>query len=85
MSDEEIEQRIQRMRDGGAQDTGSAFGRGRGQAPGGQIPPQMAERIRTASPEELEQIKERMRQFGMSDDRIEEIVNQVRESSGGGS
>jgi hypothetical protein len=43
----------------------------------------MADRIKTASPEELEQIKERMKQFGMSDERIDEIVKQVRGTDGG--
>jgi hypothetical protein len=54
-----------------------------GQATGSQIPPRMADRIKTASPEELERIKERMKQFGMSDDRIDEIIKQVREGNGG--
>ena len=52
------------------------------QAADGQIPPRMAERIKAASPEELEQIKERMKQFGMSDERIEEIIKQVRGNAG---
>jgi hypothetical protein len=42
----------------------------------------MAERIKNASPEELEQIKERMKQFGLSDDRITEIITQVRGEGG---
>jgi membrane fusion protein (multidrug efflux system) len=79
MSDEEIEQRLQQVREGG----GRAGGPGR--APGGGIPPQMAERIKNASPEELVQIKERMRQFGMSDERIDEIIKRVREGDGNGS
>ena len=84
MSDEEIEQRLQQIREGGGrgQGGGSRSG-GMGRAPGGEIPPQMAERIKNASPEELEQIKERMKQFGMSDERIEEIIQQVRGTDGG--
>jgi membrane fusion protein (multidrug efflux system) len=81
MSDEEIEQRLQQIREGGGQGQGRASGGGMGQATGGQIPPRMAERIKTASPEELEQIKERMKQFGLSDDRIAEIINQVRDTN----
>jgi hypothetical protein len=38
----------------------------------------MERRIRDASPEELEQIKQRMRSFGMSDERIDEIVRRIR-------
>ena len=38
----------------------------------------MAQRIKEASPEELEGIKERMRERGLSDERIEEIITQVR-------
>jgi hypothetical protein len=47
--------------------------------PGGEIPPFMAERIRNASPEELEQIRKRMKSFGMPDERIDEIIKKVRE------
>ena len=92
MSDEEIEQRIQQKREGGGPGAGpgqrrEGGGRGGGmrQAADGEIPPMMAQRIKEASPEELEQIKERMKQFGLSDDRIEEIVNQVRGNNGSGS
>ena len=38
----------------------------------------MAQRIKEASPEELEGIKERMKQFGMSNERIEEVIKQLR-------
>ncbi len=85
LSDEDIEKRIQQMRSG--------EGRGRGPGPGGQggrpggmgqgeggseIPPFMAQRIKDASPDELEKIKERMKQFGMSDERIDEVVKKIR-------
>jgi membrane fusion protein (multidrug efflux system) len=70
MSDDQIEQRLEQMRQRGAQ--------GGGAAPGGDIPPFMERRIRDASPEELEQIKQRMRSFGMSDERIDEIVRRIR-------
>lgn len=46
--------------------------------PGGGMPPQFVERLRTASPEELEKIKERMRQRGMSDEQIESLLRSVR-------
>jgi hypothetical protein len=82
MSDEEIEQRLQQMREGGGPPPGRGPGGGMGQAADGQIPPRMAERIKAATPEELEQIKERMKQFGMSDERIEEIVTQIRSEGG---
>ena len=77
LSDEEIEQRLQQIREGG----GSPGG-GKGSAAAGSIPPQMAERIKNASPEELEKIKQRMKQFGMSDGQIEEIVKRVRGEGG---
>jgi hypothetical protein len=85
MSDEEIEQRLQQMRDGGGpaagrgqRGGGGGRGGGMGQAAEGEIPPFMAQRIKEASPEELEGIKERMKERGLSDERIEEIIKQVR-------
>jgi len=72
MSDAEIEQRLKQRREGGGR------GAGMGAAAGGEIPPFMAQRIKEAPPEELEGIKERMKQFGLSDQRIEEIITQVR-------
>jgi membrane fusion protein (multidrug efflux system) len=85
LSEEEIEQRIQQMREGGPGRGGSGGGRAGGMAQGtdnGEIPPFMVERIKEASPEELERIKERMKQFGMSDERIEEVVTRIRGESG---
>ena len=81
MSDEEIGQRIQQMRQGGGQGGRRGQG-GMGKGEGGEIPPHMAQRIKEASPEELEGIKERMRQFGMSDERIEETITKLRGSKG---
>ena len=81
LSDEEIEERLQQIREGGG--PGPGRGAGMGQAGGGEIPPFMAERIKNASPEELEQIKQRMKQFGMSDDRIEEVIKKVRGEGSG--
>jgi membrane fusion protein (multidrug efflux system) len=83
MSNEEIEQRLQQIRKEGPPGSERGSEGGMGPAAGGQIPPRMAERIKAANPEELEQIKERMKQFGMSDDRIEEIIQQVRGTDGG--
>ena len=51
-------------------------------ASGGGIPPRMAQRNKEASPGELESIKERMKQFGLSDERINEIVKQIRGNNG---
>ena len=89
MSDEEIDQRIQQVRQGGGQggrrgQGGEAGGRpgGMGRGEGGEIPPMMAQRIKEASPEELEGIKERMRQFGMSDEHIEETITKLRGKGG---
>jgi hypothetical protein len=45
----------------------------------------MVQRIKDANPEELERIKERMKQFGMSDERINEVIKQVRGEGGNGS
>jgi hypothetical protein len=45
----------------------------------------MVERIKNASPEDLEQIKERMKQFGMSEERIDEVVKDIRGKGGAGS
>ncbi len=90
MSDEEIERRLQQRREGGGPgagrgqpDEGGGRGDGRGLAADGEIPPMMAQRIKEASPEELEQIKERMKQFGLSDERIEEVIKQIRRNGGG--
>ncbi len=92
MSDEEIEKRLQQMREGGGPGTsrrqrseGGGPGAGMGQAVGGEIPPFMAQRIKEASPDELDGIKERMKQFGLSDDRIKEIIKQVRGDDGSSS
>jgi len=92
MSEEEIDQRLQQMREGGGPPEGRGRGGegggrqgGMGGAEGGEIPPFMAQKIKEASPEELEGIKERMKQFGMSDERIDEIVTRLRGSDGDGS
>jgi membrane fusion protein (multidrug efflux system) len=88
-SDEEIEIRLQQMREAGGSSAGREprgqgrdRGPGMGQAAGGEIPPFMAQRIKEASREELEGIKERMKQFGLSDERIEEIITQIRGNNG---
>ena len=78
LSDEEIEERLQRASQGGDQ---RPQGGGAGQGGGG-LPPIMVERIRTASPEQLENIKTRMQQFGMSDERIDEIIKNIRDKNG---
>ena len=88
-SDEEIEIRLQQMREADGSSAGReprGQGRDRGpameQAAGGGIPPFMAQRIKEASREELEGIKQRMKQFGLSDERIEEIITQIRGNNG---
>ena len=45
---------------------------------GGGMPPQFVERIRNATPEELEKIKDRMRQRGMTDEQIDERLRSIR-------
>jgi RND family efflux transporter MFP subunit len=91
-SDEEIELRLQQMRDAGGSNAGrEQRGQGRDRGPGmeqtagGEVPPFMAQRIKGASREELEGIKQRMKQFGLSDERIEEIITQIRGDNGSGS
>jgi hypothetical protein len=85
LSDQEIEERIRQIQSGEASGRGGRMGGGTGQGGGGEIPPFMAQRIKEASPEELERIKERMKQFGLSDERIEEVVRNVRGTDGDGS
>ncbi len=78
LSDEQIEARLEQMREAG---TGAGAPRG-AQPPGSGaagLPPFMVQRIKDATPEELERIKERMKQFGMSDERINEVIASVRE------
>lgn len=86
LSEAEIEARIQQMRAGGGQGPGGGAAQGAGAGgpgnAGGGIPPFMVERIKNATPEELERIKERMKQFGLSDERIAEVVKQVRGEGG---
>lgn len=76
MSDDEIEERIEQMKQG----DGPQPRRGPGGPPpgAGGLPPRMADRILNASPEDLERIKERMKSFGMSDEQIEETVTSIR-------
>jgi membrane fusion protein (multidrug efflux system) len=80
MSDEEIEQRLQQVREGGG--PGGGPGGGMGRMADGEIPPHMVQRIKDATPEELEHIKERMKERGLSDERVAEIIKQVRSESG---
>ncbi len=42
------------------------------------MPPHLIERIRNATPEELEEFKQRMRQRGLSDEEIAERLRQIR-------
>ena len=48
---------------------------------GGRIPPRFLERLRTASPKDLERIKKRMRDRGMSNAQIERLVRRARGKS----
>jgi len=48
---------------------------------GGGIPPRFLERLRTASPRDLERIKKRMRDRGMSNAQIERLVRRARGNS----
>ncbi len=89
LSETEIEARIEQMKAGGSRPQGGGPPPGTGAGPGagaeGGIPPFMVERIKNATPEELERIKERMQQFGMTDERIDEVVKKVRGEGGNGS
>ena len=89
LSEAEIEARIEQMRSGsggrpgGGPQLPSAQGQNGGPPQAGAgIPPFMVERIKNATPEELEKIKERMKQFGMTDERISEVIKQVRGEGG---
>lgn len=83
LSEAEIEARIEQARAGGGPGRGGVPPAEAGGASGpAGIPPFMVERIKNATPEELERIKERMKQFGMSDERINEVVKQVRGEGG---
>jgi membrane fusion protein (multidrug efflux system) len=88
-SEEEIEQRLALRREGGWPGRGGGRGRG-GMGPGGPggmdpggVPPFLEQRIREASPEELESIRGRMRERGMSDQQIDEIVQRLRVTAEG--
>jgi len=83
LSDSEIEARIEQMKAGGGRPQGGGPPPGAGAGGEGGIPPFMVERIKNATPEELERIKERMKQFGMTDDRIAEVIQQIRGGGGG--
>ncbi|MCG6963241.1 MAG: efflux RND transporter periplasmic adaptor subunit [Acidobacteria bacterium] len=76
MSDQEIEQRIQRVRGGQP----SQRAGGTTQAPA--LPPRLLERLRNASPQELESIKQRMRDRGMTAEQVEAAVRTARGGAG---
>jgi hypothetical protein len=82
LSDEQIEARLEQMREAGASAGAARGAQQPGSATAG-LPPFMVQRIKDATPDELERIKERMKEFGMSDDRINEVVTQVRGDGGG--
>lgn len=81
MSDDEIAERIEQMKTEGS--GAMRGGRPGGPPPGGpspeNLPPRMVERIREASDDDLELIKGRMQQFGMSEEQVEEIVRKIRQ------
>ncbi len=85
LSDGEIEARIEQMKAGGGRAQGGGPPPGAGAGGEGGIPPFMVERIKNATPEELERIKERMQQFGLTDERIAEVIQQIRGEGGGAS
>ncbi len=90
LSDQEIEERLQRMREGGGRGQGGAPGgdrqRPEGAAAGqpgstgaeGGLPPQLIEFIRNADAEQLETIKQRMRERGRTEQEIADILEQIR-------
>lgn len=79
LSDQEIEQRLAEIRAGGGP---PGTGPGAGGPPGGPgaggLPPFVVERIKHASPEELDQIRARMRERGMSDEQVEAAIRTAR-------
>ncbi len=46
------------------------------------MPPHVIERIRNATPEQLEEIKRRMRDRGLSEEEIAEWLRQIRDPQG---
>ena len=82
LDDAAIEERIKQMREGGGPRFG---GRGPEGAPGGppgspdgELPPQLLEFIRNADAQQLEFIKQRMRERGMTEEEIETILTDIR-------
>ena len=85
LSDEEIEERLEEMKAGGFPPPGGGRRTG-GPPPGfepgsGNLPPRLVERIRNATPEQLEKIKQRMKDFGLTDEQIEKAVASARGES----
>lgn len=87
LSESEIEERLEGMKSG--ERGGGPGGRpgGPGRPPEGgfsadNLPPMMVERIKEATPEDLERIKERMQQFGMDREQVEKTVKSIREGDG---
>ncbi|MCU0233584.1 MAG: efflux RND transporter periplasmic adaptor subunit [Thermoanaerobaculales bacterium] len=85
LSDQEIEQRLAERRQGAGPEAEPGAVPGAAGAAGTGMPPFMVERIKNATPEELVRIKARMKEFGMSDERIESTVKQIRDGDGGSS
>jgi membrane fusion protein (multidrug efflux system) len=88
LSDEEIEQRLLQTREGGGPGVGGRPGPGPGQPDGssgppgqGELPPHMLEFIRNADAEQLEFIKQRMRDRGRTEQEIQQILEQIRGTS----
>ena len=90
MPEAAIEEQIRQMQsgerrgppEGGPPPPGGGGPPGRGGFTGDNLPPMMEQRIRDASPEDLERIKERMQQFGMDKSQVDAIVKKIREESG---
>jgi len=102
LGDEEIEERLQQIREGGGRGFGgpreaggrrpdgqpgdrpvvAAGGQGEGGPEGGpppgELPPQLLEFIRNADAEQLEFIKQRMRERGRTEDEIKQILAEIR-------
>jgi RND family efflux transporter MFP subunit len=87
LSDAEIEERLKQIREGGDRGFGGARGGpGAGARPGGQegepsisdLPPQLLEFIRNADAEQLESIKQRMRERGRTEEEITQILTEIR-------
>lgn len=72
MSEKAIEERIAKMKEGASPQVPGAGGQGPG------LPPEMLERLRGATPEQLARFKKRMLDRGMSEEQADAIIRRAR-------